>query len=225
VFGLNVAPDDGINDQAGVTGNGAFVGVVGNSDIGGFGLASLTSILALADFTAVGIKAFTIDHPQDPENKYLRHFAIESNEVINMYRGNVILDENGNGEVEMPAYFESINKDFSYQLTAVGAPAPGIYVSQELANGKFKISGGSAGQKISWQVTAERNDAYMQAYPDKANAEPMKPENRRGRYLRPELYGQPKSKSMIGNSPQLEEVIKLKEAAKEQKPASAVGSK
>jgi hypothetical protein len=53
----------------------------------------------------------------------------------------------------------------------------------------------------------------------------LKPENRRGRYLRPELYGQPSSKSMIGNSPRLEEVIKLKEAAKEQKPSSTLGTK
>jgi hypothetical protein len=225
VFGLNVAPDDGINDLAGVTGNGGFVGVLGNSDVGGFGVASLTGILALGDLTAIGVKAFTIDHPQDPENKYLRHFAIESNEVLNMYRGNAILDQNGEAEVEMPSYFDSINKDFSYQLTAVGAPAPGIYVSQELVNGKFKIAGGSAGQKICWQVTAERNDAYLQAYPDKAETEPLKPENRRGRYLRPELYGQPSSKSMIGNSPRLEEVIKLKEAAKEQKPSSTLGTK
>ena len=41
------------------------------------------------DFTVLGVKAFTMDHPLDPANKSLMHVAAESNEVINFYSGNV----------------------------------------------------------------------------------------------------------------------------------------
>lgn len=219
VFGLNIATDNGVDDIAGVTGNGGFVGVLGNSDPGGYGVASLTGILAIGDMTALGTKAFTIDHPQDPENKFLKHFAVESDEVLNIYRGNIVLDANGKAVIEMPSYFDAINIDFSYILTAIGAPAPGIYVSKEMENSRFEIAGGNAGQKISWQVTAQRNDKYMQTYPERAEPEQMKPENRRGKYLAPELYGQPASKRMIGNSPMMDDVIKLREAKTQQESA------
>ena len=33
-----------------------------------------------------GIKAFKIDHPQDPANKYLYHSSVESNEMVNIHR-------------------------------------------------------------------------------------------------------------------------------------------
>jgi len=210
--------DNGVDDAAGVTGNGGFVGVLGTSDVGGFGVASLTSIIALTDLASAGTKTFLIDHPLDPENKYLKHFSIESNEILNIYRGNVILNENGTAVVEMPNYFEAINIDFSYNLTAIGAPAPGLYISKELANGTFEISGGVAGQKISWQITAQRNDPYVQQNPDKKLVEPFKPENRRGKYLHPELYGKPNSDRMIGTSI-LDKKIELKESPKEQIPA------
>lgn len=39
-----------------------------------------------ANFTAP-VKAFTIDHPLDPTNKYLVHSSIESNDMMNIYNG------------------------------------------------------------------------------------------------------------------------------------------
>jgi len=218
VFGLNVAVDNGVDDAAGVTGNGGFVGVLGNSDAGGFGIASLTNILAIQDLASAGTKTFLIDHPLDPENKYLKHFSIESNEILNIYRGNIILNENGTVIVEMPDYFETINIDFSYILTAIGAPAPGLYISKELTNGTFEISGGVAGQKISWQITAQRNDPYVQQNPSKKDVEPLKPENRRGKYLHPELYGKPSSDRIIGTSI-LDKVTDLNGSSQKQTPA------
>ena len=221
VFGLNVAIDNGVDDATGVTGNGAFVGVLGNSDPGAFGVASLTSILALDDLASAGTKTFLIDHPLDPENKYLKHFSVESNEILNIYRGNVILDNSGTSVVEMPEYFDAINVDFSYNLTAIGAPAPGLYISKELSNGKFEISGGLAGQKISWQVTAQRNDAYVRQNQDKLNPEPMKPDNRKGKYLHPEFYGKTKADRMIGSS-LMERTIKLEDSPSQQAPAKKI---
>ena len=69
-----------------------------------------------------GTKNFRIDHPLDPANKYLFHAAIESSEVLNLYSGNTVLDASGEAVVQLPDWFEVINKDFRYQLTSIGAP-------------------------------------------------------------------------------------------------------
>jgi hypothetical protein len=132
-----------------------------------------------------------------------------------------VLNEEGVAIVEMPHYFEAINIDFSYNLTAIGAPAPGLYISKELADGKFEIAGGVAGQKISWQVTAQRNDPYVQQHPEKLEVEPMKPENRRGQYLHPELYGQPNSKRIIGKT-MINDIVPLKESKEKQESSKSL---
>jgi hypothetical protein len=125
-----------------------------------------------------GTKNFRIDHPLDPTNKYLDHAAIESSEVLNQYSGNVILDDKGEGRVEFPAWFAAINEDFRYQLTAVGAPGPNLYVSEEIKDNSFTIAAGRPGMKVSWQVTARRNDACMKAHPYVVERD--KPERERG---------------------------------------------
>src|SRR5262249_13187436 len=74
------------------------------------------------DLTATGTKAFKIDHPLDPKNKILNHYSAEGPEPLNVYRGNVTLDQAGRAWVILLAYFESINKDVTYQLTTIKAP-------------------------------------------------------------------------------------------------------
>lgn len=54
-------------------------------------------------FTATGAKSFTIDHPLDP-GKTLSHAAIESPEVLNLYRGNITTDATGKAVVQLPEY-------------------------------------------------------------------------------------------------------------------------
>jgi hypothetical protein len=146
------------------------------------------------DFWAVGSKNFRIDHPLDPTNKYLLHAAIESSEVLNQYSGNTVLDGDGKSRVEFPAWFAAINDDFRYQLTAIGAPGPNLYVAEEMQGNSFTIAGGRPGMKVSWQVTARRNDAYMKAHP--YVVEQDKPERERGYYTDPELYGAPKEQGI-----------------------------
>ena len=46
-----------------------------------------------------------------------------------------------------------------------------------------------AGQKVSWTVTGIRNDAYVRKYG--APVEQDKLAQHRGKYLMPDLYGQP----------------------------------
>jgi hypothetical protein len=146
------------------------------------------------DFEATGSKNFRIDHPLDPTNKYLRHAAIESSEVLNQYSGNVVLDGEGKGRVEFPDWFAAINDDFRYQLTAVGAPGPNLYIAEEMQGKSFAIAGGRPGMKVSWQVTARRNDAYMKAHP--YVVEQDKPVGERGYYTDPDLYGAPKEQGI-----------------------------
>ncbi len=72
--------------------------------------------------------------------------------------------------------------------SCMGAFAP-IYIAQEIANNQFRIAGGQAGVKVSWQVTGIRHDAYAKAHPVVVEAE--KQGDERGRYLHPEDFGQP----------------------------------
>jgi hypothetical protein len=108
-------------------------------------------------------KQFVIDHPLDPEHKRLHHYSIESDQMSNIYQGNVILDANGEAEVLMPDWFEALNKDFTYQLTCVGGHAD-VYVAEEIKGNHFRIGGGMQGLKVSWQVTGIRHDPQSLKY-------------------------------------------------------------
>jgi hypothetical protein len=154
---------------------------------------------AFGDLTASGaiigaVKSFKIDHPLDPANKYLYHASIESSEMKNLYDGVALLDGNGSATIMLPDWFESVNGDFRYQLTAIGAPAPNLHIAQEISNSQFIIAGGQAGMKVSWQLTGVRHDAYAKAHPVQVTVD--KPEGERGYYIHPELYGAPLEKSL-----------------------------
>ena len=71
--------------------------------------------------------SFKIDHPLDPENKYLSHSFVESPDMMNVYNGNVdARTRTATATVELPAYFEALNRDFRYQLTVIGDFAQAI---------------------------------------------------------------------------------------------------
>ena len=189
VYGFDVVNDQA-NDNAGVFGSGVYEGVAGSTTQStGYGIISGTNLGALGNLTVAGNKSFKIDHPLDPANKFLLHFCAESNEVLNFYRGNVVLDANGNATVTLPDYFSAININYSYILTPVGAAAPDLHIAKEIEGNVFSIAGGQAGLKVSWQVTAVRNDAYMQNHPEARETEPAKEGAQKGKYLHPEFYG------------------------------------
>ncbi len=101
-----------------------------------------------------------IDHPLDPENKYLVHSGVSSNEMKNIYDGVVELDTNGKATVQLPDWFEAFNTEFRYQMTAIGKPCPNLYISKKISNNGFEIAGGEPNAEISWQVTGIRKDSY-----------------------------------------------------------------
>ena len=112
----------------------------------------------------------------------------------NIYDGTVILDAKGEAVVQLPDWFEAVNGNFRYQLTALGAPSPGLYIAQKISNNRFKIAGGAPGVEVSWQVTGIRQDAYAKA--DPMVVEQEKNPQERGYYIHPELYGAPEEKSI-----------------------------
>ncbi len=107
--------------------------------------------------------------------------------MMNIYNGLVVLDSHGEAAVNLPDYFQALNTDFRYQLTAIGAPGPNLYVAEEISGNHFRIAGGKPGAKVSWQVTGVRQDAYAKAH--RINVEEDKPAEQKGRYLHPELFG------------------------------------
>ncbi len=138
--------------------------------------------------------SFKIDHPLDPANKYLYHSFVESPDMKNLYDGVVDLDGNGEAVVKMPDWFESLNKDFRYQLTSIGAPGPNLYIAEEISGNQFKIAGGKPGARVSWLVTGTRHDAWADAH--RIPVEQLKTGRESGLYLHPELFGAPPEKSI-----------------------------
>jgi hypothetical protein len=129
---------------------------------------------------------FTVDHPTDPQNKYLSHSFVESPEMLNVYSGTVTTNRDGLARVRLPAYFEALNRDFRYQLTVVGDFAQAV-VSEEVKDNQFAIRTDPGRVKVCWQVTGVRKDAWAEA--NRIQVEERKPAGERGRYLHPELFG------------------------------------
>lgn len=140
-----------------------------------------------------GLKNFKIDHPLDPANKYLIHAAIESNEMKNIYDGVAVIGADGMATVTLPNYFGALNVEYRYQLTCIGGHAP-VFVAEEISKNQFKIGGGKPGMKVSWQVTGIRNDAAAASNPMKVELDKVGYEI--GKYINPEAFGQPISKSI-----------------------------
>jgi hypothetical protein len=137
--------------------------------------------------------SFKIDHPLDPANKYLYHSFVESPDMMNVYNGNVVTNQRGLATVTLPDYFESLNRDFRYQLTVIGQFAQAI-VAREVSGNRFTIKTNKPGVKVSWQVTGIRHDAYADA--NRIKVEVEKPPQEQGRYLHPELFGAPRERAI-----------------------------
>ncbi len=137
---------------------------------------------------------FLIDHPLDPAHKSLLHSFVESPDMKNIYDGVVMLDAQGEAEVTLPAWFDALNTDFRYQLTAMGSAGPDLYIAEEISANHFKIAGGKPHMKVSWQVTGIRQDAWARV--NRLPVEQDKPAQEHGYYRHPELYGESEQKSI-----------------------------
>jgi hypothetical protein len=167
-------------------------------------------VIAMLALTLVAINCSLMDRA----NKYLFHSFVDSPDMKNVYDGVVVLDNKGEAEIDLPDWFGILNKDFRYQLTAIGAPGPNLYIAEEISetttttnygsssgssnnnnnNSRFKIAGGASGMKVSWQVTGIRKDPWANAHP--IQVEEDKPDKERGYYLHPDVYGRSEEKGI-----------------------------
>lgn len=143
--------------------------------------------------------SFKIDHPLDPANKYLYHSFVESPDMMNIYNGVVTTDARGYATVVLPDWFDTLNRDFRYQLTVVDDGYSDDFVLAKIVGGgvhdnQFALRTSAPGVKVSWQVTGIRQDAWANAH--RIPVEELKPESERGYYLHPELYGLGEDRNM-----------------------------
>ena len=150
--------------------------------------------------------SFKIDDPIDPANKYLYHSFVESPDMMNIYNGNATTDASGSAVVTLPEWFETLNRDFRYQLTVMGQFAQAI-VASKVANHQFTIKTDKPNVEVSWQVTGIRQDAWANAH--RIPVEVEKAQADRGLYLHPELFGAPSEKSIaLAHHPMMLKMIK-----------------
>ncbi|MEM6265103.1 MAG: hypothetical protein AAGI38_21525 [Bacteroidota bacterium] len=157
--------------------------------------ADLIEVRADGDFSVLnniskGGGSFKIDHPLDPENKYLYHSFVESPDMMNVYNGNITTDASGMAVVTLPDYFEALNRDFRYQLTVMGTFAQAI-IKEKVNGNEFTIQTSEPNVEVSWQVTGIRHDPYanMNRIPESVEKAP----NEKGFYLHPAAYDKPAS--------------------------------
>lgn len=179
------------SDSAGIQASGGAYGIyASSSSFAGYfsGKVTVTGYLSKSG------GGFKIDHPLDPANKYLYHSFVESPDMLNIYSGIATLNDQGEASVEMPEWFEVLNSNYRYQLTALDNASPNLHIAQRLKDRRFQIAGGLAGQEVSWMITGVRQDEWAKAY--RSPVEENKADKERGKYLHPELFGQPEDMSV-----------------------------
>lgn len=179
------------------TGPTTSYGIIGNATGGtthNYGGYFFADVYIAGNLTVTSTKSFKIDHPLDPENKYLVHSCVESNEMMDIYNGNVTTDASGVAKVTLPSYFQALNRDYRYQLTVIGTFAQAM-VSSEISGNQFEIKTSVPNVKVSWQVTGVRQDPSALTHQMVVEKD-KEPENK-GKYLDPKAYGKPETQ-MIG---------------------------
>ncbi len=171
----------------------------GNVGIGTLDPTSRLTVAGNMNVTGSLAKAggsFLIDHPLDPENKYLYHSFVESPDMMNIYNGNVTTDGNGYATITMPDYFEALNRDFRYQLTVIDeSDDMDVFlwakVVREVKGNSFTLRSSRGNLKVSWQVTGIRQDAW--ANKNRIPNAVVKTAADKGKLLHPEAFGQPEN--------------------------------
>lgn len=191
VYGQSTSTDGlGVHGEA--TAGSSSAGVCGSNSGGGWA-GFFTGDVRITGTLLANTKNFMIDNPANPEDEYLIHTCVESDEMKNVYDGVVTLDKSGAATVELPDWFDALNGRFRYQLTCIGGYAP-VYIASEIAENQFTIAGGKPGLKVSWQVTGVRIDPSA----DRVRKPTVvtKPDNERGLFLDPAAFGQPPEKAI-----------------------------
>ncbi|SDL72958.1 hypothetical protein SAMN05421874_12817 [Nonomuraea maritima] len=103
------------------------------------------------------LKTFIIPHPMD-RDRWLIHATTESPHNGVEYWGSVTLDEDGNADVELPSYFETLThvEGCTVLVTPVGTTASACSATKP-QGGRFTVHG-EPEQEVGWLVKAIRKD-------------------------------------------------------------------
>lgn len=199
VRGTARVPSEFADNSIGVLGEAIVTNAITNYGVLGSlvdeGLSNGWAVYANGPLGTSGTKEFQIDDPRDPEHAWLRHYCSEGAEPLLIYSGTATLDGSGSATVKLPAYWSTINKDPRYQLTAIGASMPNLYIASKVKNNQFTIGGGKVGTEVAWTVLGTRNDPYVQRAG--IQNEIRKPRSSAGKLYHPSLYGKAKDKALF----------------------------
>jgi hypothetical protein len=118
--------------------------------------------------------------------------------MVNLYAGRATTGADGLARVELPDYFEALNRDVTYQLTAVGRPAQ-LAIAEEVSGNRFVIRSEPAEVTVSWLVTGVRQDPWANA--NRIVPEVAKPDDTVDRYVHPHVYGVAEDRGIFSAAP------------------------
>jgi hypothetical protein len=123
----------------------------------------VTVNLAGGIFTPGG-KSFRIDHPLDPEHRFLIHACLEGPETAVYYRGQGRL-EGGQARVELPDYFEALARPDGRTVVLTSCCEDNepisVLAASGIVNGAFNVRAAddrNPRQPFYWEVKAVRAD-------------------------------------------------------------------
>jgi hypothetical protein len=107
-------------------------------------------------------KNFRIPHPLHPETKSLVHGSTESPLAGVEYWGEGTLDADGSAIIFLPEYFEALTKQQNRAILVTPKDIVDLLAVTDIYNGSFTVTG-TAGQRFTWLVKAEREGADFDA--------------------------------------------------------------
>jgi hypothetical protein len=120
-------------------------------------------------YSTSGTKTFVIDHPDDPENKYLVHACLEGPEAGVYYRGTSSLS-NGSVDIDLPEYARKLASE--YTVTVTQKYTDGKFCQFQTTNvtdNKFTVYGSNDSAEFFWSVLGKRETIKVEV--DKKDVE------------------------------------------------------
>ena len=161
-------------------GNNATTGIDHSIQLGSNSATLSLSVGNTEVVSAVGVKTFVIDHPQDPDERHLIHACLEGPEAGVYYRGKGEIPTTGNkwAHVVLPSYFSSlvVHGSATIMLTAIIQPGGRVCWPRRLlatdvtdTDGSFYVYGDPGA--FHWHVYAQRAHTQFNIEPRKRDVQ------------------------------------------------------
>ena len=117
------------------------------------------------EITYSSTKTFVIDHPTDPQNKYLVHACLEGPEAGVYYRGKGEIVNGTSIEIRLPEYFGTLCKygdDATVQITHIYDGKVKVFSASEvnLETNTFRVYGENG--RFNWLVHGKRGNIRVE---------------------------------------------------------------